>query len=253
MDKLICGNVFVPLRLAPSHKSEQGSQILFGEKYLVIDSSGSWLKVRNEFDGYEGWIDGDHHLYYPDNNNSASGILAKRTSFTDSSGNNLILEPGSEIYMPGKKTGTFCIGDACFESPGKLITHPGSTDPVETAKEFLNSPYLWGGRTTGGMDCSGLTQLVYKIHGIALPRDSFKQAEIGETISFINEAMAGDLLFFDNESGIINHVGIYMGNDRIIHCSGSVRTDRIDHQGIFIESSGNYTHRLRLIKRIKCK
>jgi len=254
MDKLICANIFVPLRTGPSHKSEQGSQILFGEKYTVLDRSVNWIWIRNEFDGYEGWLDDDHHLYYESGQDDSSpGILASRTEFTDGHGHALVLEAGSEIYNFNRKENSFTIGKSTFIASDKVILCPVNETVSQTAIKFRNCPYLWGGRTSGGMDCSGLTQLVYKLHGYTLSRNSFKQAEIGETVSFLEEARAGDLLFFDNERGSITHVGLLLDKGYVIHCSGKVRIDRIDHQGIYVESSNRYTHRLRTIKRIEVR
>ena len=252
MENLICANVIVPIRIGPSHKSEQGSQILFGEKYTILDRLVNWIKIRNEFDGYEGWIDNDHHLFYESGQDySKSDILAFKNEFIDNKGHPMVLEAGSVIYNYNRKKQAFTMGDSTYSSTDKVILCPVSETVVQTAMRFLNYPYLWGGRISGGMDCSGLSQLAYKLHGYSLPRDSFKQAEIGETISFIDEAKSGDLLFFDNKAGNITHVGLLMEKGYVIHCSGKVRIDRIDHQGIYIEGSGLYTHRLRIIKRLK--
>jgi len=252
MEKLICANVFVPIRIGPSHKSEQGSQILFGEKYTLLDRSVNWIKIRNEFDGYEGWIDGDHHLYFKSGQDDSSSVtLAFKKEFTDTKGHSLPLEAGSEIYNFNPERQSFTIGNTTFSSSDKVILCPVNETVSQTAMRFLNCPYLWGGRISGGMDCSGLSQLVYKLHGYSLPRDSFKQAEKGETISFLDEAKAGDLLFFDNKTGNIVHVGLLLEKGHVIHCSGKVRIDRIDHQGIYIEESGLYTHSLRIIKRLR--
>ncbi|MEA1886626.1 MAG: C40 family peptidase [Bacteroidota bacterium] len=251
MKKLICANVFAPLRIGPSHKSEQGSQILFGEKYTILDRSAKWIKVSNEFDGYAGWLDGDHHLYFAtEEHDFPTDILAARTEFTDDNGHVLVLEAGSEIYNINKEKISFTIGKAKFTARSKVTLCPVNEPVSETALRFLNCPYLWGGRISGGMDCSGLTQLVYKLHGYSLPRDSFMQAEVGETISFIEEGKAGDLLFFDDDRGNITHVGLLLNRGYVIHCSGKVRIDRIDHQGIYAEETNRYTHRLRTIKRV---
>ena len=250
MEKLICANVFVPLRMSPSHKSEQGSQILFGEKYTILDRTLNWIKIKNLFDNYEGWIDGDHHLYFNSGKDDGqSVVLAERTEFADGHGSTIILEPGSEIYGLKAEENYFIAGEKKFTARSKIITSKPGETITGTAKKFLNCPYLWGGRISGGMDCSGLTQLVYKLHGHSLPRDSFNQAETGKTVGFLEEAAAGDLLFFDNERGNVTHVGILLDNNHVIHCSGKVRTDRIDHQGIYIEKTGKYTHSLRTIKR----
>jgi len=115
---------------------------------------------------------------------------------------------------------------------------------------YLHAPYVWGGRSPFGIDCSGFTQMAYKIAGIQLLRDASQQATQGETISFISDARPGDLLFFDDEEGFITHTGILMPDSRVIHASGRVRVDKVDHQGIFDQESGKYTHKLRLIKKI---
>jgi cell wall-associated NlpC family hydrolase len=121
---------------------------------------------------------------------------------------------------------------------------------IDTAFLYLNSPYLWGGRTPFGIDCSGYSQIVYRMCGVDLPRDASQQAEVGDRLSFIEEATPGDLAFFDNNEGRITHVGILLGDNKIIHASGKVRVDRIDHQGIFNDEMHDYSHHLRLITRV---
>ncbi len=251
MEHLICANVFVPVRTGPSHKSEQGSQILFGEKYSIIDRSADWLKVRNEYDNYEGWIDNDHHIFLRTNDIKVEpDILANITSFIDVNGNKLTLEAGSEIYNFNKNDRSFIMGDKLYIAPTEVSIAPVNESITDTAARFINCPYLWGGKTSGGIDCSGLTQVVYKIHGEKIPRDSYIQAEAGRPVSFLEEAEPGDLLFFDNEQGKISHVGILFSSGYIIHSSGMVRIDRIDHQGIYNNELKKYTHRLRTIRRI---
>ena len=121
---------------------------------------------------------------------------------------------------------------------------------AENALMYLNAPYLWGGRSPLGIDCSGFTQMVYRLQGVDLPRDAYQQAEVGTTLSFVEESEAGDLAFFDNNEERITHVGIILENNHIIHASGKVRIDRIDQQGIFNKELGTHTHKLRLIKSI---
>ena len=143
------------------------------------------------------------------------------------------------------------IGEREFNFKGQ-VTHglKGRQELVEVAYQYLNAPYLWGGRTPAGIDCSGFTQMVYRLCGFSLPRDSSQQATHGITLSFIEESEAGDLAFFDNEEGRIVHVGIILQDNYILHASGKVRLDRLDQTGIFNREKGSHTHKLRVIKKI---
>lgn len=120
---------------------------------------------------------------------------------------------------------------------------------IKTAGSYLNTPYLWGGRSPYGIDCSGFTQMVFKQFGIRLKRDAWQQAGQGEVVDFLQSAKAGDLAFFDNDEGKISHIGIMVDNSQVMHASGKVRTDIIDNQGIYNEEMKRYTHKLRIIKR----
>jgi cell wall-associated NlpC family hydrolase len=252
MERFICENVFVPLRSGPAHKSEMLSQILFGEKYIIKEESGSWTKIESLFDNYTGWIDMDHLQHSVDKDDNTGHVLNKALLCFKKDKSKLVLEAGCEIYNPDFKNNTFLVGDDVYNTRAEFNQSYISTKDSlsDTAMKFLNSPYIWGGRISSGIDCSGLTQLVYKIHGIALPRDSRKQAEKGEIISFIDSTKPGDLVFFDNENGRISHVGMIISRGLIIHASGRVRIDTIDHQGIFKQEIGRYSHRLRTIRRI---
>lgn len=255
METFICENVFVPLRSGPSHKSEMMSQILFGEKYTLTDQAGKWIKIKTLFDSYDGWIDLDHLQQMPYTDNSKGFVINKSLLCHKEDKSKLVLEPGSEIYNPDFKSKTFTIGKTIFKTSSDFSNSWISTNEshTDTATRFINSPYIWGGRIPSGIDCSGLTQLVYKIHGLSIPRDSNQQAEVGETISFISDSKPGDLVFFDNEMGHISHVGMIFSGGLVIHASGRVRIDTIDHQGIFKPETGKYSHHLRIIKRIKVK
>ena len=120
---------------------------------------------------------------------------------------------------------------------------------LSLAKQYIDVPYIWGGKSKNGIDCSGFSQQVFKQFGIKLPRDAYQQAEVGEVVGFLLEAKTGDLAFFDNEEGKITHVGIMLGTDEIIHASGKVRIDKIDNQGIINAETGARTHKLRIVKR----
>ena len=144
--------------------------------------------------------------------------------------------------------GTTChIGDQKFEIVGEI----GETENLAiAARSFLNTPYLWGGRTHFGIDCSGFTQAVFRLQAINLRRDANLQAEQGTTVNSLQESKLGDLAFFDNEEGRITHVGILLNHDKIIHASGKVKIDNMEEKGIYSEDQKRYTHKLKTIKRM---
>jgi gamma-D-glutamyl-L-lysine dipeptidyl-peptidase len=252
MEFFVCENVFVPLRSGPSHRSEMLSQVLFGEKYVIIDQAGGWIKIETLFDKYVGWIDGNHVQHSLCNEVSKGFVLNRSLPCFRRDKTKMMLEAGCEIYEPEFDSGKFRCGENIYKTGSDfreeyIITKDTLTD---TATKFINSPYIWGGRIPSGLDCSGFTQLVYKIHKRGIPRNSWNQAEIGEIVNFLEESMPGDLVFFDNDAGRITHVGMIMSKGLVIHASGRVRIDPIDHQGIFKHETGKYSHRLRMIKRL---
>lgn len=246
----------LPLRIEPSEKSEMETQVLFGELVEIIESVGNWTKVKILADEYEGWVDNKNFIYIDEKN--IQPYIQTKTVLTSILG--VALNPNNEkIILPGGAilhnydplNNTFIINKKIFHLLETNSTcTPEAENIVNLAKQYLNCPYLWGGKTALGIDCSGLTQVIYKMVGIQLPRNASQQAEVGKLISFIEEAKAGDLMFFDNAEGKIIHVGIYLGNHKIIHASGKVRIDSIDNHGIYREELKKYSHTLRLIKRI---
>jgi gamma-D-glutamyl-L-lysine dipeptidyl-peptidase len=252
MENYICENVFVPLRSGPSHKSEMLSQVLFGEKYSVLEKSGTWIKIETVFDNYMGWIDMAHLQHSLQDGIPNGHVLNKTLLCYKNDKTKMVLEPGCEIYNPDFEDKVFALGKNMYSTDKEFSNnHIATTDSLtDTAMKFINSPYIWGGRIPSGIDCSGLTQLVYKIHGIAIPRDSWKQADSGTNIDFIDEAKPGDLVFFDDERRRIIHVGMMISRGLVIHASGRVRIDSIDHQGIFKQEINGYSHKLRTIRRI---
>ena len=252
MERYICENVFVPLRSGPAHKSEMMSQVLFGEKYTVTDTSGNWMKIETVFDKYSGWIDMHHLQHTPDNQDMKGNVLNRSLLCFKNDSTKMILEAGCEIFNPDFKQGRFAIGNNIYTTTKEFSNSYISVNEsiTDTAMKFINSPYIWGGRIPSGLDCSGFTQLVYKIHGISIKRDSYQQAEEGKPVDFISESKPGDLVFFDNERGRISHVGMILASGLVIHASGRVRIDSIDHQGIFKKEINGYSHKLRTIRRM---
>ena len=242
----------LPMRYEASHRSEQVSQLLFGEKADIIEENNGWAYITTQYDQYSGWVE-INSLTESDLKQSYGPIviLAQPLFGIENNEEIIYLPAGSELSV-NTKTGSIEMGGLEYKIPPDKKHKPFEIgkSPTETACRFLNAPYLWGGRTILGFDCSGFSQIVYKLHGKYLPRDAKDQANEGSPVEFIQEALPGDLVFFDNEESEITHVGIYMGQNQIIHASVSVHIDRVDQQGIFNEKSRKYTHKLRLIKRV---
>jgi len=251
----ICNLSAIPLRIEPNDRSEMVSQILFGEHFKVIDKSKQWRKVRLSFDKYEGWIDVKQYLeitkeYYQRLDKETTTVSSQLVDFISGKKNELIpIVLGSTL--PFLKNNRFKLAGKEYNFEGQVTAKKGTkNDIIKTTFLYSNTPYLWGGKTPFGIDCSGFTQMVYKINGIRLLRDASQQASQGEVLSFIEESEPGDLAFFDNKEGEITHVGIIMANNYIIHASGQVRIDRLDQSGIFNEKLKKHTHKLRVIKKI---
>jgi cell wall-associated NlpC family hydrolase len=251
-----CELAVVPVRTEPSDRAEISTQLLFGDLIEIHDQSDSWIQIKNHFDGYMGWIDNRQVQPISDdefNRLASAEHFVNRQLFGDSircGGRTVLLPSGCSFYdMKGR---AMLAGDNQYVMEGKAVPFhfDGIDKLIETAFNYLNCPYLWGGKTYLGLDCSGLTQVVYKQHGIKLLRDAAQQATQGELINFLSDSKPGDLAFFDNAEGRIVHVGILLENQKIIHCSGRVRLDDIDHQGIFNREIYRYTHNLRLIRRV---
>lgn len=253
-----CNLTLVPVRAEASDRSEMVNQLLFGETFTVIESFPGWKLIRGTFDNYEGYIDEKQYLpllpYDHEHLKSLPPVYPRgllNYAIDEVTGTEIAVLPGSSLQ--GLENGVLTIGSHKFRFMGNvmpMVTKPDRKAILATAREYLGSPYLWGGRSPFGIDCSGLTQVVFKMHGIRLNRDSAFQAKQGETINLLSEAQPGDLAFFDNAEGNIAHVGILVEEGHIIHAKGKVRMDRIDHHGIYNQDFNKYTHTLRLIKRV---
>lgn len=256
----ICEIGYIPLRAGMSHKSEMVSQILFGETYEITIQRSDWTKVRLIHDDYEGWIDSSIIKQIEEVENIDKNYIFQhqicyenKTITCVSEKEKIIIPIGSLIPLKLKDSQEFSIGNNNYklETPStKIKTKDKRKIISQKAIEMLNTPYLWGGRTEYGIDCSGFSQLLYRLAGINIPRDASKQIGNGHTLNFLSEAKAGDLAFFDNDEGEIVHVGIIIDGSHIIHASGKVRIDTIDHQGIYNKAIKKYTHNLRVIKSL---
>ena len=244
----ICNLGIVPMRFEPSDKSELVSQVLYGDAFKVLEKRKKWSRIRIAFDKYEGWIDNKQYLEI------------KEGDYKKLSSENFIYSSDLLEYISDNNNTLFTIPLGASLNGLELLNHTfdgnsinskqQKSELLNTAFLYLNAPYLWGGKTPFGIDCSGFTQMVYKINGYKLKRDASQQAMQGEALSFIEESEPGDLAFFDNSEGNIIHVGIIMKDNYIIHAHGKVRIDRLDHSGIYNKEQNIHTHKLRVIKKI---
>jgi hypothetical protein len=244
----ICNLSIVPLRLEPTDKSELVSQVLYGEFFRVLEQRKSWSRIRLHFDKYEGWID-----------NKQFKEISK-DDYDRLKNEPLKLSNDLVEFIQNENEQLFTIPIGSSLNALQLLNHKhngsfvNSVQPKEqiiiTAFNYLNAPYLWGGKTPFGIDCSGFTQMVYKLNGHKLLRDASQQATQGISLSFIEESEPGDLAFFDNDEGTIIHVGIILKDNYIIHAHGKVRIDRLDHSGIYNVENNKHSHKLRVIKKI---
>ncbi|SMO47624.1 C40 family peptidase [Solitalea koreensis] len=252
----ICNLSCVPVRAEASDKSEMISQLLFGEHFRILEQTEKWSRIKISYDDYEGWI--DNKQFQPMNRQEFE-VLKKEPVYlstspfdflTNALGHSHYLSPGSNL--PFFNGDSVFVHDEKYYLKGKahIAEDPATESSESLFKMFLNAPYLWGGRSILGIDCSGYTQICFKVLGVKLKRDAYQQAEQGELVNFVHEAKLGDLAFFDNAEGRITHVGIMLNNHQIIHASGKVRIDQIDHNGIFNSVLQEYTHQLRVIKRV---
>ena len=244
----ICHLSIAPIRFSASHQSEMVSQVLYGEHFKVLEERAKWSRIRLAFDDSEAWISNEQYLKigeeeYYDLLQEDLRLSADLFDYVVNDQGHLMSVPlGSSLNFVQKFQHSF---------EGEVSSGIKEKDNlVHSALLYLNSPYCWGGKSPLGIDAGGLTQMVYKLNGHRIKRTSAEQATQGIALSFIEESEPGDLAFFDNNEGIIDHVGLMMQDNYIIHADGMVRIDRIDHSGIFNVDLKRHTHQLRVIKKI---
>ncbi|WP_424001375.1 NlpC/P60 family protein [Maribacter sp. IgM3_T14_3] len=245
----ICQLSIVPIRSIPDEISELVTQLLFGEHYKILESRKNWSRIKTIFDKCEGWIMNSQLTFITDNEFNE---IQKSKHFNYVADLISFVKDANEIETP------IVIGSCINDIPSLSVNFKGNLLSNQQPKEnltnisllYLNSPELKGGKSPFGIDSAGFTQLVYRINGYHLLRTAEQQSTQGTALSFVEESEAGDLAFFDNVNGVIDHVGIIMDDNYVIHVNGKVRIDRIDHTGIFNNDLRTYTHQLRVIKKV---
>lgn len=254
MQYMVCCVPVSPMRAVPSHRSEMVSQQLFGEKSIILESAeDGWVKVKNKYDGYEGWVTQSHLTEIDEEPylKVEKVLTCEWVNEVDYNGRQMMVPLGSSLsaFDDGKafwqRNAVYFKGQTW--NPEEVVLSPKVIKQI--AFKYLNTSYLWGGKSSFGIDCSGFAQSVFKFLNIPLLRDASLQAEEGELVDFLQGAKCGDLAFFDSDEGKITHVGILLNDKEIIHSSGKVRIDKIDSQGILNLETKQRTHKLRIIKR----
>ncbi|AEW00233.1 hypothetical protein A4D02_28130 [Niastella koreensis] len=250
----ICNVPVAPLRAESAHKSEMVSQLLLAEAALILEESKDFVKLQCLFDGYEGWCQRRQLTIIDEWNisNQPTLFTSGFTSFITINEAPAHVPMGTPVLDANNAkqlAGVLRINYSKAATWDTTNVKPEEEGIRMRAEQVLGTPYLWGGRSAFGIDCSGFTQLVFRYFNIPLLRDAYLQASQGEVVGFLQEAHCGDLAFFDNAEGRITHVGILLNDHEIIHSAGNVRIDKIDSAGIVNVDTGLRTHQLRIIKR----
>ncbi len=252
----ICNLSCIPVLLQPKVNAEVVSELLFGESYEVVEVLGGYSRIRIAHDEYEGWIDSRHTCAVSEEeyeNNISSEVCAAVdliSHVTSSSGSKLVIPRGA--FLPYYKDGCFQCGDNTYSFSGEVcsLNNPLCFERLEeVASSALGCPYRWGGRSPLGMDCSGFVQVVFRLFGISLLRDTYQQITQGENVDSLVDGKPGDLFFGFSVIGNLRHVGIILHGNKIVHCSGKVRIDELVEDGIYDPNNKNVTHVYEAVRR----
>lgn len=254
MDYAIIAVPAAPVRQKALHQSEMVNQLLFGETVKVLRvKKDFWLKVRSLHDDYEGWLTANLVLPVGEEEARSACEWVSNDLLNILSLDKKTMHVPIGVSLPGFTESAGMLAGLPYHFTGNHLKRNSEPPNADTLFNFtsrwLNAPYMWGGRTPLGVDCSGFVQVNYKMLGFDLPRDAWQQAQEGHAVKKLKEAQAGDLVFFDDRDEIV-HVGILLNNEQIIHASGRVRIDPIDKKGIVNADTGKRTHRLEAIRRL---
>jgi hypothetical protein len=249
----ICTVAAAPVRKEPSHRTEMVNQLLFGDTVRIIEEKEEWLHIITVFDNYEGWI--TNHMLTEINETGGGHlpvfIASDLTNPVMHNGQLITAPMGSSLTGFNDKTRLLWDNSYIYQGNYRKMGLPFDEELLlKLVQLWINAPYLWGGKTYLGVDCSGFVQTLFKVLGIQLKRDAFQQAEQGMVVNSLEEIKAGDLAFFNNSSGKIVHVGIMLDVNQIVHASGKVRIDTMDKNGIINKETGKRTHTFHALKRL---
>lgn len=257
MQPAICLLSVIPMRKEPSHRSEMVSQLLFGEYVTMGEEKDDFVFVQCAYDRYEGWVQASQLTPVTESQVHVTdefiGVFTEEV-FID--GLCRMMPLGTPIYKPSHPAEPLQFGNRKIifnvleDSVWTVKAHPLTADNLDKLVwMYQETPYLWGGKSVFGIDCSGFAQQVFKLFGVKLLRDAYLQAEQGTAVESLEEVKMGDLAFFRNEKGRVVHVGILLNNKKIAHAAGKVRIDPIDSEGIINQETGKRTHQLCGIRR----
>jgi cell wall-associated NlpC family hydrolase len=247
----------IPMRKEPSHRSEMTSQLLFGEYAEILEEQEQFVRAKCLYDDYEGWVQKNQlTIVQKDQIHSTSkyiGVNYEEVYINRQSRN---MPFGVPVYYTQSPVHPIRFGntEVVYKLAGQSVWNVEqkqfNRENLDTIIQiFLDIPYLWGGKSVYGIDCSGFTQQVFKMFGIKLLRDAYLQVEQGSFLETLSETRLGDLAFFQNEKGKITHVGIILENSQIVHASGKVRIDSIDEKGIVNKETEERTHHIHSMRR----